>query len=387
MLTSTRRQARRTGPPNRRDRILVAPVTVTPTKPLTPSHLKGLLWTDVLVRATSAVADVTYLGSHTTYHPCGQTLGFWEFLDRTAGSVDFSACSGEEIGEYYVRYRQSGGVPPAEACRPYLDAIEADGWVHPASVRILESWQAQYRRLGMIDPGLTRYEPPGLSLDQMTARVEEAGLCVDLRPYGGPAYLDATRYGMPLRRIVSADDRPNYLACALRQLLPLVGTYDETVLLCDSELEPDYILLQKVLEQLGATVRRITLGRVPVDGTVAPAGQGGWHRHTAAALLEAADGYPDDVLRLGMRLYFIAILGPGTGMSFSFDLLHRSLHRAVQLLAASTSDPGCELATVVGQHRGHHGYVDPYRLTTSLLARHRRRPVRELIKEVFVCPD
>jgi hypothetical protein len=383
MLTRDRPLTELTAPPLRRDRILVAPVTVTPTKPLTPSHLKGLLWTDVLVRATSAVADVTYLGSHTTYHPCGQTVGFWEFLDRTAGDVDFSGCSDEDIGEFYVRYRQAGGVAPAEACRPYLDAIEADGWVHPASARILEVWQEQYRRLGLTDPGLTRYEPPGLSLEDLIGRLTEAELCVDLRPYGGPVHLDATRYGIPLRRIVAADGRPNYLACALRQLLPLAGGHDETVLLCDTELEADYILLQRVLEHLGTTVRRITLGRVPVDGKVAPAGRGGWHQHTAAALLGATDGYSEDVLRLGMRLYFIAGLGPGTGASFSFALVHRALHRAGQLLATSRSDPGAELAALVGRHRGHHAYVDPYRLTSGLLARHRDRPVRELIEGVF----
>ena len=31
--------------------LIVAPVTITPTKPLTPTHVKGLLWTDVLVKA------------------------------------------------------------------------------------------------------------------------------------------------------------------------------------------------------------------------------------------------------------------------------------------------------------------------------------------------
>jgi hypothetical protein len=60
-----------------RRRVLLAPVTVTPTKPLTPSHLKGLLWTDVMYRATAAVADVTYRYSHTTYNQTEQTLGFW----------------------------------------------------------------------------------------------------------------------------------------------------------------------------------------------------------------------------------------------------------------------------------------------------------------------
>ncbi|MEU2225598.1 hypothetical protein [Streptomyces sp. NPDC018347] len=50
-------------------RVLLAPITVTPSKPLTPSHLKGLLWTDVMHRATRPLAEVTHRCSHTTYHP------------------------------------------------------------------------------------------------------------------------------------------------------------------------------------------------------------------------------------------------------------------------------------------------------------------------------
>lgn len=46
-------------------RVLLAPITVTPSKPLTPSHLKGLLWTDVMYRATAQLAEVTYRYSPT----------------------------------------------------------------------------------------------------------------------------------------------------------------------------------------------------------------------------------------------------------------------------------------------------------------------------------
>ncbi len=366
----------------RRPRVLLAPVTITPAKPLTPSHLKGLLWTDVMFRATRPLADVTYRSSQTTYHPCEQTAGFWEFLDRTLGDTDYSGSSEEDIGELYVRYRAEEHRASFAACRPYVEAAERHGWVHPASARVLELWRAHYARLGLHDPGLGEHQPPGLTLEEMIERVGALGMCLDLREHGGPVYLDATRHGLPLRQIVAADGRPNYLACALRELLPLAPSYDELVLLHDRELEPDYLLLGRVLEPLGADVRRVAIGRVPIDGRIRSARHGDWRGRTAGSLLEAAaESHGDAALRVGMRLYFIAMLGPGEQESFRGDLLHRSLGRAARLLSAGAESG--DLAAALSRHCGDHHYVDPYRLTSSLLAAHRRGPLRELLSEVF----
>ncbi|WP_406690560.1 hypothetical protein REH65_32475 [Saccharopolyspora sp. ID03-671] len=180
-----------------RNHVLLAPVTVTPTKPLTPSHLKGLLWTDVMFRATAPLAEVTYRYSPTTYHVTEQTVGFWEYLDRTRGETDYAQFSEEEIGELYVRYRSEEQPPSAKALRPYRDAIEHSGWTHPASRRLLELWTGHYKRLGMHDPGLKEHQPPGLALEQMVEQLAATGLVLDQRDCGGPVYLDLTRYGMP----------------------------------------------------------------------------------------------------------------------------------------------------------------------------------------------
>ena len=364
-----------------RPAVLIAPVTVTPAKPLTPSHLKGLLWTDVLVRATGLLADVTYRCSHTAYHPCEQTLGFWEYLDRTLGDTDYSGSSEAEIGELYVRFRADERRAPFAAQRPYLDAIERSGWVHPASARVLALWSEHYARLGLRDPGLLDHQPPGMSFEDLVFTLDSEGLSVDLRAHGGPVYVDATRFGLPLRQIMAADGRPNYLACALRDLVPLAPKHDETVLLYDRELEPDYLLLHRVLTELGATVRRVPIGRVPIDGRISSARHGGWHGHSADALLSAAE-CSDAALRLGMRLYFIAMLGPGSTESFRHDLLLRWLNRAERMLSR---EPGRDPAEIVAAHRGEHRYVDPYRLTASLLARHREPPGGDLLREVFRC--
>lgn len=369
-------------------KVLLAPITVTPSKPLTPSHLKGLFWTDVMFRATAHLADVTYRYSHTTYHLTEQTLEFWQFLDRTQGDIDYASFTEEEIGELYVRHRAEGSHPPAEAMRPYAEAVEANGWIHPASARILRLWAGHYAQLGLHDPGLLVHQPPGLGLEEMIERLVSMGMGLDQRDCGGPVYLDATRFGLPLRQIVTSDARPNYLACALRELLSLVPRYDEVVMLYDRELDSDYQLLERVLAGMGPVVHRVPLGRVPIDGQITTARHGGWHDHTVNALLRSIGADVEPAARwLGMRLYFIATLGPGQRQSFRHDLLHKCVARAQQLLdkaAAIPTEDQDALLSVLSRHRCDHTYVDPYRLTSSLLARRRPGPDRRLLSAVFL---
>lgn len=368
-----------------RHRVLLAPITVTPSKPLTPSHLKGLLWTDVMYRATGRIADVSYRYSPSTYFLTEQTLAFWEFLDRVVGDTDYSGLDETEIGTLYMRHRAEPTPVAPAALRPYAEAVEICGWAHPAATRVLELWSDHYARLGMHDPGLTRHQPPGLGLEEALEILDSHGMCLDHRDVHGPVYLDLTRFGLPLRQIVSAGGQANYLACALRELLPLVPDFDEVVLLYDREMDPDYQLLARVLSARGVSVRRVPIGRVPIDGAIRSARHGDWRGLEASTLIDAAAAeHGTDVLRLGMRLYFIAALGPGQSQSFREEQLRQSLRRAARLLnadrPAQAPDPTGQLA----RHRGDHAYVDPYRLTTSLLAKYRPAPASDLLAAVFL---
>lgn len=364
-------------------RVLIAPVTVTPTKALTPSHLKGLFWVDVMYRATSLTAETTYRYSNTAYNTTMQTLGYWEFLDRTLGDIDYSAYREEELGELYVRYQAEEQRVPFAALRPYLRAVEDTGWIHQASARLLSLWAAYYRRLGLYDPGLTEVQPSPMGLEEMIDHLAARDLALDNRPTAGPVYVDATRSGLPLRQIITRDGQPNYLTSALRELVPLVEDYDEIVLVHDRELTADYVLLQRVLGALGGNAVRVTVDRVPIDGVVRSSRHGGWQGHTLPALLAACGDTEPEVLRLGMRLYFIAMLGKGQGQSLRMDLLRQSLNKARRLLAADSPRLAAGFAAYLGRFRRDTVHVDPYRLTSALLTKHNKPPVKEMIEQVY----
>lgn len=355
------------GSPPRR-RILLAPVTVSPTKPLTPSHLKVLLSMDVLHRATATFADVTHV-----YHPLAhagsrQVAGFWEYLDRCHPGQDFSARTEEEIGELYVRSQRDADGSRADLA-PILRRAAA-GWTHPATARLLDLWEGHYRTLGLLDPTLGRTGPEPMPAAALIDLLVQHDLCIDGRPFGAPVYLDATRVGLPLRMMIGADRQPNYLMSTLAELVALLADHDHVVLAHDPEIRSDYRTIAHVLTVLGAEVSRIEFTRIPLDGVAVSSRFGGWHGYTVGALagpLVAEFGGP--AFALGLRLYLLAGLGPISRESFSVRHLRRFVQRARRLLdqhgTGSPASGGLDLPTLTGRLP----YVDPHRLVTQLLSR------------------
>ncbi|MFC0105751.1 hypothetical protein [Kibdelosporangium aridum] len=365
--------------------VLIAPVTITPTKPLTASHLKGLLWVDVMYRASQLTNDdVDYRYSNTTYNTTAQTLGFWEYLDRKLGDLDFESYDEHAIGDLYVQYHADPERAPFSALRPYLRAVDDSGWVHPVSKRLIGLWRDHYVRLGMHDPGLADVQPPGMALDEMVDYLLDRDLCLDQRRIGGPVYLDVTRFGLPLRQIVTSWNQPNYLAAALRDLLPLAGRYDETVLVHDRGLTEDFEMLRRVLDAVGGHAVRVVVDRVPINGVAQSSRHGGWQSGTVATMLaECSDVEPCE-LRVGIRMYFLAVLGKGSAQSYDSRLVTRSVERAGRLLAQPSPRLSLpELAEYVARCRKDHCHVDPYRLTSGLLSKHRMVPVHDLVERVY----
>ncbi|GAA1655197.1 hypothetical protein GCM10009733_060800 [Nonomuraea maheshkhaliensis] len=379
-------------------RLLLAPVTITATKPLLPTHVKGFLWVDTLFRSTRLVRDLEYYWNPRAANLTGQTIQFWDHLDRRHPDLDHDTLSVEDLGHLYVRFHASGDARPMDRLRHYTERVEREGWVHPSTRAATRDWQRQLGLLGVHDPGLTADRPAAASIDETVELLVRRHLCVDHRGHGGPAYLDGTRWGMPLRPVIGADGHANYLLVILRDLLPRLTEGDQVLLVYDDDLAHDYALLARVLGELGARPSRLPLGRVPIGRAARSSRYGGWDGHSLGQLAELCLREFDPAgYRLGMRLYFIAMLKRTATEPFRADLLRRAMRRAARMLdetggagvpggdgEASETDKagdGDDLPSYLSGFAAPAGWIDPYRLTDGLFA---RRPSSALLRQVYL---
>ncbi|MET9125896.1 hypothetical protein [Streptomyces sp. NPDC004528] len=360
-----------------RERVLLAPVTVSPTKPLTPTHLKYLLSLDMIRRATGAFADVDVAYHHAVYAGSRQVAGFWHYLERHHPGLDAHALSEEDIGHLYVAHHRDASAPFA-SIRPMVRRAE-NGWTHPVTARLLDLWEQHYRRLGMADPHLGRGRPELASADEVIDLMSRHAVCLDGRPLSAPVHLDATRRGLPLRAVLNEEGQANYLLYLLRELIPLLPRYDLVVLAHDVELRHDYRTVAHVLETLGSRVVRFEVPRVPLEGVTRSARAGGWEGYTLDAYQgRLVEEHGLAAFRLGLRLYLVAGLGRTAAQSFALRPLERWIRRAARLLrdhAGDAAEPVPYLTGITGRL----GYADPYRVATALLSKDGDVPVAGLI--------
>ncbi|WLW53487.1 hypothetical protein [Streptomyces sp. YU58] len=362
--------------------LVVAPVTITPTKPLTPTHVKGLLWTDVLLKASARVGGVRLVWNNRMATVTTQATAFWHHLELTEPDTDWSRESDARIGERYVRFHAERRAPDRRAVRERLRRADEDGWIHPAGRRMLDVWRAQLDHLGVGDLGLAADRPLATGARAMLDTLAERRLLVDHRRFGGPVHLDGPRWGLPLRQLVDGDGHPNYLLPILRELIPLIRPDRLFLLVHDDGIAADYLLLDRVLTEFGARTLRLPLSRVPVDGASRSSRYGGWQGATLGDLAATSGTADRAAYRLGMRLYFAGTLHRRSAQPFRMHLLRRCVGRAARLLdraPAGRTDPAPpHLTATLARLRAQQGYVDPYRLTAALLGRRSGPPAPEL---------
>lgn len=374
-------------------RLLLAPVQITPTKPLTPSHVKGLIWLDVFYKATSRLHEVHYLANRATYDTSTQTLGFWEYLDQKLPEQPglYDDKSDLWIAEKYLRYHAERFVPAPEAILRGRRRVEREGWIHPASARILTIWEEQYRRLGIHDPGLRQSLPFGMSEEELLEFLRGMGALLDTRPLGGGAYLDLTDHGHPLRQIVDEHGVSNHVVQLLRELIPLGRRFDRTILAFDEEVGEDFNLIAKVLRHAGVAVYPVSISRVPLEGVTGSARAGGWERYTLDKILARYAGRHDDAaIRLACRLYFVLRLGRRSTELFRLEAFDEAVEEAAALLArvpAAVSAVGStpELDTLWGAiSKPTDFYVDPLHFARTVVKASPRVPAAAwVLREMF----
>ncbi|MFE0178565.1 hypothetical protein ACFWZ2_40310 [Streptomyces sp. NPDC059002] len=371
-------------------RVLFAPVPVAPTKPLTLSHVKGLLWSDVMHRATRLPHHVDLHYSWSVGVLNAQTLGFWDHLDRTRPGADFSTCDEEEVGALYVAYQRDRA--PRDRLDPAVRrAAEAGGPPQPAGARILDLWGVRLRELGIADPGLRTGARPPLSLDQLVALLADLGLCVDHRRWNGPVYLDGTCGWLTLRLLVGADGTANYLAWLLRDLIPHLRAYNDLVLACDRDSLPR---LRPAAAPPGQA-RRPSPPRRPRPGAHQRRPRPG--PLVAARRLAGADrrgagrapSGPGGARRVPARAAPVLCRDAGPRRPAAAPRrAAEPLHGPGRTRAQGPVRPpgsGRHRRPAAARHARPHPYVDPYRLTTALLAQARRGGADgRLLNEVYV---
>lgn len=314
---------------------LYAPVGITPTKPLTPSHLKGALLLDFMQRFEGLFSPGAMWHNRRPWDISLQTIRFWDYLDREHAGVDFGAMDEGDIGALYIECHRNGALPTADRVAAYAHRIETEGYVHAASRRILDLWGEVFLALGLARDALFHSAPFGLDQEAVLARLRAHDMVLDQRRFGGGVYLDLTDEARPLRVLISEQGLPNYILAILRDLLDCAPRYDQVCLYHDANIQRDYEALARVFERLGVRCRRVGFTRVPVEGLVLSAKQGGWEQYTGARLLKrVAGGASGPEIRLGFRLYFLHTLGLRQPDNYSDAGLGECLERARRLLAA-----------------------------------------------------
>lgn len=371
--------------------VLLAPIPITPTKALTPSHVKGILWLDVIYKATQLLGNVTYKLNRVAYDTSQQTLGFWQYLDErypdASSQAAFEGASELWISQQYVECYRAAPVFPKADVALYQQRVERDLWTHAASSRLLDVWKGQFEQLNAYDAGLHRAVPLEMTVEAVLERLRQADALLDLRKIGGPVYLDLTEQGRPLRQIIDRDGVYNYLVCTLRELLPIAREHETIVLVCDEDIRADYEAIQQVLQRMNIRTTLIGLGRVPIDGKTLSSRHGGWENYLFSKLTENfLPRFGEAVFRLGMRIYFIMHLGRAGKETFSYERVELCLKKAERFLSRTPRVEGefAEELTAMLQRLSPHGYVDPYRLITHLMQMPGTPLAGELVSRVFV---
>lgn len=289
-------------------RYVIYPIHIASTKPLTPTHVRHLLYVDCLYRGLKAKgADVVYPYNRLRMDVTPQVLKLEQYIE----SKQLSVTNAEEVGGAYVQMTNEGYALSqgriSEMRKEREESLSGNSYYKS----ILPEWVEQHNFLRMHDPGLTQAEPFKLSLEGVIEKLKGISMILDSRKQGENVYIDLTDEGIKLRHLCSSVlSDYNYLGTMLRELLALRKEGDVFVFIFDDELLGDFFILQRVLEKLGHKVYKIQTNRILLEGKALSSRHGGWEKYSLGRVLAFLQdkGYTQDEIALGLRFYYLGFI-------------------------------------------------------------------------------
>lgn len=314
------------------------PIGITPTKPLTPTHVKGLLHFDALTRLHRVVEPIQVVHNRRVWDLSLQTARFWTYLDRHHHQVDFSALSELQVGKLYVDFSREGTEVAIADLEAMLARIESQGYVHPSAWSVLYGWESHLRRIGLDTGILTESHALEVSTAAVLSTLSAFGELIDQRDFGG-GVLWASRTGQgTTRTLISEMGIPNYVVALLRQIHTLTQGTETVHLFYDLSVERDFMLIEDYLKSFGLRVNRIGFPRMTSNGQSLSFRAGGGVV-TLGEMMSRYDGdYSDRCIALGLRLYFLYMSGLRKSFDFSWERLDEALRMARTLLDTTASE-------------------------------------------------
>ncbi|NUR90928.1 MAG: hypothetical protein HOY71_43215, partial [Nonomuraea sp.] len=150
----------------------------------------------------------------------------------------------------------------------------------------------------------------------------------------------------------------------LRAVLPHVDGCADVVVLHPARATGTFVRARDVLSAAGVRMHRIALAEL----------------EPAALATDLVGDADPDVLRLGLRHYFVGVLGKTGRRTLEPKLLWQSMHRAEQFLARQDAADEVSLQEFVTPH----SVVDVYRLTTTLLGRRSPFSADALMRSLYL---
>lgn len=307
------------------------PVGITPTKFLTPTHVKGILQIDLYRRLLMVSGHVDLIYNRRIWDSSLQTLHLWNQLNQTESGRSFETTSDLEISKLYSLASKAKPVDISPR-RALQERVVRDGYIHPVSIRITEIWAQQLSRIG-IDSDFLSTSQPLTPFDTVLDEIRRCSYLLDYDAIGGGAYLDMTDQNFALRQLRSKTGEYNYLVPMISVVRQLTISYERVILCCDISVTRDFQLLQKMFETKDTKLELKLINRVSLDGRDLSSKEGIPYRFSFAQSIEPFfHDYTRADIRLGLLLYFLHAIPPKGGRDFNQEELAEQIALAATVL-------------------------------------------------------